>query len=727
MATSTELRYQFFEYLFGAQRGYVCICTAPPDNPRADFKQKFFAWPEQKDELQKFVDKAALHLNVWFGVNMLSAEKRRKEFCIPDNLVWCDVDTCDPAKLTPQPSILIESSPGRFQAIWRLEEDVVPEIAADYSKRIAYRYRNDGADPSGWDLTQLLRVPFSYNFKYQRNDAPPPQVRLIHAFDTLVPLELFEEIEPAPVTEDALDFAGMPDLDKLPGREAIEYKYWIELQKTPYAQVVGIEPEIGVDDWSKILWRLINICLEAGMSEEETFVVAMEAPCNKYARDNRPPRYLWRDVVKAASSQKHLTIITSDFIPLTMPTLIDEEPARYLIDDYKDWAVHATDAIPVFHELGAFILLSSIVAGTVRLEASYGKVVPNLWGLILGDSTLTRKTTAMRMVTDLMQEMDEDVILATDGSAEGLLSGLSTRPGRVSVYFRDEVSGFFDSINRKDYLAGMPEVLTHLYDVPKVYKRALRKEQITISNPVFIFFGGGIRDKVHSLLGEEYVLSGFLPRFLIVSGDADISRIRSTGPASKTLDEQKMKLQHTFADIKEAYNTPTTANVVGQNIIIEPEYEAMMTDDAWKLYQEIELKLVTHASESSLQMLAMPTFERMSRSMMKMAVILACTRQEPEGLLVQVTRADVVKAASYIQDWGRWSVDLILNAGKSATTRTLDKIRRTIVNDPGIMRGKLMQIHHLTKREADEILNTLIDRGEVMMKKEGKAQKLWPM
>lgn len=723
--TATGLRYQFFDYLFGNQRGYVCIAYAPPRNPRQGFKQKFFAWPEQRSELQDFVDNTALHSNVWFGVNLLSTDQRKKEHCIPDNLVWCDVDTCDPDILEPQPSILLESSPGRFQAIWRLDEEVIPEIAEDYSKRIAYKYRQDGADPTGWDLTQLLRVPFSYNYKYQTDNDPPPQVTIMFASDTLVPVELFEGIEEAPAGEDAIDTSGMPDIRKLPGRDAIEYKHWINLEKTAYSSLMGVEPDIGAD-WSGILWRLINICLEAGLSEEETFKVTLEAKCNKYVRDKRPPRYLWRDVVKAAKGQQHITVNRETFVPLTMPQLIDEEPEHYVIDDYRDWATSATDAVPVFHELSAFMILSSMIAGNISLEASYGTVVPNLWGLILGDSTLTRKSTAMRMATDIMLDMEEDVVLATDGSAEGLLSGLSLRPGRVSVYFRDEVSGFFDSINRKDYLAGMPEVLTHLYDVPKVYKRALRKEQITISSPVFIFYGGGIRDKVYSLLGEEYVLSGFLPRFLVVTGDADISRIRTTGPASQELDVVKQKVRNRFGDIRETYNVDTTISIAGQTTTVPSKFVAELDGAGWDLYGKIEMQLVTHASESSVPMLAMPTFERLTRSMLKMAVLLACSRQEPEDSLVRVNRADIVKAASYIQEWGRYSVDLILNAGKTTTQRTLDKIKNAVLRQPGINRGKLMQIHHLTKRDADEILGTLVDRGELHITREGKGVRLWP-
>jgi len=461
------------------------------------------------------------------------------------------------------------------------------------------------------------------------------------------------------------------------------------------------------------------------MTEEETFSVTLEAKCNKYARDKRPPRFLWRDIVKAKAAQQHLTVITGTFVPLSMPIILKGGVDKYITDEYRKWGEQATDAVPAFHDLAAMILLSGIVAGNVTLEASYGTVYPNLWGLILGDSTLTRKSTAMRMATELMQEMEEDVILATDGSAEGLLSGLSTRPGRVSVYFRDEVSGFFDSINRKDYLAGMPEVLTHLYDVPNIYKRALRKEQIVISKPVFIFFGGGIRDKVYSLLNEEYILSGFLPRFLIVSGNADITKIRTTGPANTDLDAAKLSLRNKLGDIKETYNIQSEMKLGDQVIKNPAKFEAELTPDAWKLYGEIEMQMVTHASESSIPMLAMPTFERLTRSMLKMAVLLACSRQSTGSQTVEVTEGDVRKAAWYTQDWGRFSVDLILNAGKTTSQRILDKVRKMIENEPGINRGKILQHHHLSKREADDVIGTLVERGEIIEKREKNARRLW--
>jgi hypothetical protein len=59
------------------------------------------------------------------------------------------------------------SSPGREQYWWRLSRPVAPEEGEDLNRRLAYAM---GADLSGWDLTQLLRVPGTRNRKYP--DAP---------------------------------------------------------------------------------------------------------------------------------------------------------------------------------------------------------------------------------------------------------------------------------------------------------------------------------------------------------------------------------------------------------------------------------------------------------------------------------------------------------------------------------------------------------------------------
>lgn len=674
-----------------------------------------------------FIDLNVQHKNLWFCVNILDKKERRKEDTKVHNIVWADLDTCDPKDVSPPPNVVIRSSPERYQALWKLDQNVAPEIAEDYSKRIAYKYNQNGADPSGWDLTQLLRVPFTKNFKYEDE---PLVIVLPDINNDLIPVSAFESITVAPLTRAEEYEEGMPEISTLLDPDKIFYKYQNYLEHSFY-EIYETVPS-STDDWSTRMWKLINMGFEAGMETEEVFSVAVYSKTNKYQRDNRPLRFLWREVLKARSVQQKIEQVTSTWEPLLMPELVqpDEYEEDTFIDTYVKWATAATDAVPMYHELAGAILLSSVLAGSIRLDVDYGSLIPNLWGLILGESTLTRKTTAMGMAVSILQEVDPEIVLATDGSAEGLLTGLSNRPGRVSLFYKDEVSGFFDSINRKDYLAGMPETLTQLYDVPPIYKRVLRKETILISNPVFIFFGGGIRDKVYSHLTDEYILSGFLPRFLVVGGLADLERIRNTGPQSQSGFVERQRIVNQLLDAREQYQVSGTMKIAGQEIEIDNTShrslnQAILTDEAWKRYHKVETTMVEVAYNSYLSTLALPTFERLSRSVLKLAVLLAASRQVPKERKIEVAEIDVIQAARFIQRWGHYSIELILNVGKTPVLRLLDKVRRTIENKPGIMKSEILRQHHVSSRELNEVIINLIDRGEIKRKVKGRSEQYW--
>jgi len=715
------------EYIFGDAEGYLCIATG--HRVSGNFKQFFYEWPRQAPELSAFLDLKVKDHNLWFCVNLLKEKERRKINCLPGNLVWADLDFVDPDAIVPPPSCIIESSPKRYQAFWRLDNPVPPDVAESFSKNIAY---TTGADKSGWPLTKLLRIPHTRNFKYET----PPEVKVLKAHDTRVPFAVFEDVpeaseSPVEVIGDYEEL-GTPNKEDLPDVQSIIYAYKGSLARTDaFANLFASDPPANAD-WSSLLWRLINICFEAGMEREEVFAIALDAKCNKYARDNRPISHLWKDVLKASANHRKIAVVKDTlYSELKMPQLIDEDDIveDNFIAEYKKWGKVATDAPEHYHELACFIALSALTASGLYLEADFGEIVPNLWGLILGESTLTRKTTVMKMAMGIVQDLDEEVILATDGSAEGLLTGLANRPSRVSMFFKDEVSGFFNSINKKDYLAGMPETLTQLYDVPPFLQRLLRKETITITKPYFIFFGGGIRDKVYSLIDEEYILSGFLPRFLVVSGENDLARVRRTGPPTADSFALKQKVLSTFGELKVNYNVTAPADIGGgQTMHLPVRVEAKLTDKAWSFYGDLEMHLITKATESAYPMVALPTFQRLSFSMLKMAMLIAITRREvKDNRTIIVEESDVKQAAFYIQKWGKYSVDLIANAGKPQIEKLLEKITFFVAQNPGCTKSSIMLRYRLTSREMKEIISTLLDRGVVNISQKANSTRLYPV
>lgn len=301
------------------------------------------------------------------------------------------------------------------------------------------------------------------------------------------------------------------------------------------------------------------------------------------------------------------------------------------------------------------------------------------------------------------------------------------RPGRVSIFLKDEVSGFFDSINRKDYLAGMPETMTALYDVPAVMQRMLRKETIRIERPAFIFFGGGVKEKVFESVTEEYVLSGFLPRFCVVMGNTDMAKIRPTGPANDLGMHKRAVILDKIANMYEHYASDVDTSIAGQTVPMPPAIAAEMTTEAWERYAEIEMLMLKVASEDNNKALALPTLDRLSRSLHKMAIILAASNQEPtEENKITVSLNDINNAAWYIQDWGRYSIELINGSTRKASEKLLEKVFQAIQRNPGILRSNILQWYHLTKREADDVLSTLEDRQLVRKEQRGRGWSFYP-
>lgn len=140
-----------------------------------------------RDTLLPFNDKLEAAATKWLEANKskdlyfcplpFNKPKRSKSSVSRSRMLWSDIDNADPYKV--EPSVLWESSPGRFQGLWLLPNAVYPEEAEKLSKRMAYYI---GADRGGWDLTQVLRIPGTPNLKYPEK----PIVKLIHFKETIL-------------------------------------------------------------------------------------------------------------------------------------------------------------------------------------------------------------------------------------------------------------------------------------------------------------------------------------------------------------------------------------------------------------------------------------------------------------------------------------------------------------------------------------------------------------
>jgi hypothetical protein len=701
----------FLKMAFGVESdGYLCIALLSQEGGhKREMTERFFHYPSEVEKAARYCNDGKYLADVYYCPQLFESRRRHKDNVKQCPSAWADLDSCPPDKLTVQPTVVVESSPGRYQALWHFTHAVSPIVAEDISKRIAYFHAADGCDRSGWDLTQLLRVPSTPNYKYSGK----PTVEVAAFYGARYIAEDFE-VYPE-VKHSAFLKTPMPTLDQLPQEEPedILQKYRSVLLPATY-ELFSVTPDTS---WSEKLWKLEMSLFEMGMTREEVFVVAWASACNKYRRDGKDQSYLWTEVCRGfVNYQERMNAVVFPGAAIAELMTPEEEviaeKERGFVEEYIEWASSLGDAATQYHQAGAFTILSALLSGRVSLPTSYGPVVPNLWFMILGDTTLTRKSTAMDICTDLLMEVDPDAILATDGSVEGLMQGLSTRPRRPSIFLRDEFSGLLEMITKKDYYAGMAEVLTKLYD-GKLQKRILRKEEITVRDPILLILAGGIRNRVQGLLTHEHVSSGFIPRFIFVTAESDTSRLQPLGPpTAKDLGNRDFLIRK-MEELIEHYGQSRVVHIkaLGQKMNEEARTDAELTPEAWQRYNELEGALLQSGLDSEKPELMTPLFDRLAKNTLKAAVLLAAGRKDEKGVIVGVN--DILHAIRFTKQWRAYAIEVVNGIGKTTYERDLERILSAIAKRPGISRSSLMQSYHLTSQQANQIFLTLKDRGQI--------------
>lgn len=128
-----------------------------------------FKWPADRPAMLEHLTKHAAD-DVYFPPNLFEGKRRIEQNVAAERVLYADLDPVDPRTLPNQyrPTIAWESSPGRFQAVWLLDR---LKQGATWGGNENHKLTTMiGADPSGWDSTQLLRVPGRANFKPEYKD-----------------------------------------------------------------------------------------------------------------------------------------------------------------------------------------------------------------------------------------------------------------------------------------------------------------------------------------------------------------------------------------------------------------------------------------------------------------------------------------------------------------------------------------------------------------------------
>jgi len=186
---------KFWRHIFGGQRDLLQIFTAKRGSDgtidRATIKSKFFAYPKAAEAAAKWaLEKSEEGREVYYCSHLLTEARRVQENAAAVHCLWGDLDGTQVPNGELKPTAVVESSPGHYHAYWRLTDAIPADTAEQLNKRLAHKI---GADPSGFDRTQLLRVPETTNYKYP--DRPKVEILEVEGTHAYPPRQL-EEILP---------------------------------------------------------------------------------------------------------------------------------------------------------------------------------------------------------------------------------------------------------------------------------------------------------------------------------------------------------------------------------------------------------------------------------------------------------------------------------------------------------------------------------------------------
>lgn len=421
----TEGVQRFWRHLFGGERGLLQVFTGIRADDKLDKPSaQYFAYPGATQTAARWaLDRSEEGREVYFCAHLLTDSRRIKENAAAVLALWGDLDGCELPNGSLKPTAVVESSPGNYHAYWRLSDAIPPELAEGLNRRIAARI---GADPSGFDLTQLLRVPGTTNHKYDGK----PSVALVgldgsrsySAADlgALLPAGEEPKAEYVP-TEDADEPPVVldPEAMKVWRGEAPKLKDSGEVDRSASIMIVGRK------------------LYDAGAAKATIITALRERDealgWNKYTgnRDGGHREYerVYEKLAQEGRNRRVRVIVgggeTQDTKPEGPPE-IDEAAYRGTFGRIVEKVDPHTEGDPIAVLASVIVAFGSAMGRGPYMQIGATKHRTNLFCGIVGDTAKGRKGSTWDPVENVMHAVDrqwaENRILSGLSSGEGLIS-----------------------------------------------------------------------------------------------------------------------------------------------------------------------------------------------------------------------------------------------------------------------------------------------------------------
>ena len=432
--------------------------------------------------------------------------------------------------------------------------------------------------------------------------------------------------------------------------------------------------------------------------------------------------------------------------PEKPPVPIDAIHLPDWLSQYTAWASRIGNQTPVmFHQAAGIWLLAVAIARRLYVTAPWGvRIWPNLYMMLVADTTFYRKTTAFKLAEGIIREAMPHMLMPTPGSPERFQEALSGRlPGnyRELTYaqqellsrargfaaqrglFKDEIAGLFGAFNRKDYMFGMKDLIMELYDCPDYSDKDTQTGLTIVENAALSILGVTTPAGLSAAISPADWSNGLLPRFLLLTPEPGY--------------EERPTLRQ--------YEPPPEGVVSGLRALHERLPMPVQEGDGWSspdaLRVEVQCWDEVQAYSSRLRRLCdlhdetplddrlKGVYGRLHVQAVKLALILSALDWMSAGQPTPVVTLSNWQTAELVTEHWRQSAHRLLeHLDRSGSARqefrTQDRLLRSIraAGLGGITLHALYKNHNLQAVVARQVAKDLVQAGQTVEMRIGRAE-----
>lgn len=303
-----EQQLDLISQAWGKQDGYCFFPTIAGDaSDKEERIQSYsegpaFHWPHDREKILRHL-RDNLNNDVYWCPSLFESDRRRMDQAMDEHALWADLDEVDPRNIEEQyrPTIAWQTSPGRYQAIWLIQRgfDIQgASWAGGENQRLTY-YLN--ADVSGWDATQLMRIPGWPNYKpeYRKKGQPPIGKLLWHDKARRYLPDHFEDLP-----EVDAGIAAIKDVLDEEIERVDRHKVWDRVRlrvNRSIREYMGARETSG--DRSEVLWQIERELADAGCTVVEIVALVRATVWNKYVGRADELRRLTTEAARAVAAR----------------------------------------------------------------------------------------------------------------------------------------------------------------------------------------------------------------------------------------------------------------------------------------------------------------------------------------------------------------------------------------------------------------------------------------